>query len=77
MFLKKFAQWKSHLFTVEKHCRQMAFCDTVPDAYMGDVMGDLNSKRGRILGMEPTPDHKLQVIQAQAPMSEREYGISG
>ena len=43
---------------------------TVPDAYMGDVMGDLNSKRGRILGMEPTPDHKLQVIQAQAPMSE-------
>ena len=43
---------------------------TVPDAYMGDIMGDLNSKRGRILGMEPTPDHKLQIIQAQAPMSE-------
>ena len=43
---------------------------TVPEAYMGDIMGDLNSKRGRILGMEPTPDHKLQVIQAQAPMSE-------
>lgn len=37
---------------------------------MGDIMGDLNSKRGRILGMEPTDDHKLQVIQAQAPMSE-------
>lgn len=43
---------------------------TVPESYMGDIMGDLNSKRGRILGMEPTDDHKLQVIQAQAPMSE-------
>ena len=43
---------------------------TVPEAYMGDIMGDLNSKRGRILGMEPTADHKLQIIQAQAPMSE-------
>ena len=42
----------------------------VPESYMGDIMGDLNSKRGRILGMEPTEDHKLQVIQAQAPMSE-------
>ena len=26
---------------------------TVPDAFMGDVIGDLNAKRGRILGLEP------------------------
>ncbi|MBQ3510055.1 MAG: elongation factor G [Peptococcaceae bacterium] len=43
---------------------------TVPEAYMGDIMGDLNSKRGRIMGMEPTADGKQQIILAQAPMSE-------
>lgn len=43
---------------------------TIPELYMGDIMGDLNSKRGRIMGMEPTADGKLQVISAQAPMSE-------
>ncbi len=41
---------------------------TVPDQYMGDVMGDLNSKRGRIVGMEQVG--KRQVIQATAPLSE-------
>lgn len=43
---------------------------TVPDAYMGDIMGDLNSKRGRILGMEHSEDGTKQIIRAQAPMSE-------
>ncbi len=41
---------------------------TVPEAFMGDVMGDLNKKRGRILGMEPRGG--LQVIKAQVPMAE-------
>lgn len=41
---------------------------TVPDQFMGDVIGDLNSKRGRIIGM--TPKGKMQVVQAQVPMSE-------
>lgn len=41
---------------------------TVPDDYMGDVMGDLNKKRGRIMGMEPQDG--LQTIKAQVPMSE-------
>ncbi len=41
---------------------------TVPDAYMGDVIGDLNKKRGRILGMEPNGN--LQIVKAQVPMSE-------
>lgn len=40
----------------------------VPDTYMGDVIGDLNTKRGRVLGMEP--DGKFQVIKAQVPQSE-------
>jgi elongation factor G len=40
----------------------------VPDAYMGDIMGDLNSKRGRIQGMEP--EGGLQKIRAQVPMAE-------
>ena len=29
---------------------------TVPDSYMGDVMGDLNKRRGRVMGMNPTGD---------------------
>lgn len=41
---------------------------TVPEAFMGDVMGDMNKKRGRILGMEPRSG--LQVIRTQVPMSE-------
>lgn len=40
----------------------------VPEAFMGDVIGDLNSKRGRVLGMEP--DGKWQIIKAQVPQSE-------
>ena len=42
---------------------------TVPEEYMGDVMGDINKRRGKILGMEP--DNKgRQVIFAEAPQSE-------
>jgi len=40
----------------------------VPEDSMGDVMGDLNGRRGRVLGMEGRD--KYQVIIAQAPMSE-------
>ncbi len=40
----------------------------VPEAYMGDIMGDLNSKRGKIQGMEP--ENGLQKIRAQVPMAE-------
>ncbi|MDH3838283.1 MAG: elongation factor G [Desulfobacteraceae bacterium] len=39
-----------------------------PDEYMGDIMGDLNSRRGRVLGMDSKG--KNQVIKAQVPMSE-------
>ncbi|MFZ3047778.1 MAG: elongation factor G, partial [Desulfatirhabdiaceae bacterium] len=41
---------------------------TTPDEFMGDIMGDLNSRRGRVLGMEARG--KYQVIKAQVPMSE-------
>jgi elongation factor G len=40
---------------------------TVPDSYTGDVMGDLNKRRGRVLGMNPAPGGK-QVIEADVPM---------
>ncbi|OQX25893.1 MAG: translation elongation factor G [Desulfobacteraceae bacterium IS3] len=39
-----------------------------PDDYMGDIMGDLNSRRGRVLGMDSKG--KNQVIMANVPMSE-------
>ncbi len=42
---------------------------TVPESYMGDIIGDLNGKRGRILGMEPIGGG-LGVVRAMAPMSE-------
>jgi elongation factor G len=42
---------------------------TVPDANMGDVNGDLNTKRARIMGMEPAGPG-LQRIIAQVPMAE-------
>ena len=41
---------------------------TVPDSFTGDIMGDLNKRRGRVLGMNPTVGGK-QVIEADVPMS--------
>ena len=40
----------------------------VPDQYMGDIIGDLNKKRGRVLGMEPVG--KLQKVTAEVPLAE-------
>ena len=40
----------------------------VPDSYMGDVIGDLNRKRGKITGM--VPEGRMQVIRAKAPGAE-------
>ena len=42
---------------------------TVPDSYMGDVIGDLNKRRGRVMGMDPTGDGD-QIITAEVPMGE-------
>lgn len=42
---------------------------TVPDRYTGDVMGDLNKRRGRVLGMNPVGNGK-QVVEADIPMME-------
>ncbi|MEG2857917.1 MAG: elongation factor G, partial [Clostridia bacterium] len=42
---------------------------TVPDKYMGDVIGDLNKRRGRVLGMNPGEDG-AQMIEAEVPMAE-------
>ena len=41
---------------------------TVPDAYTGDIMGDLNKRRGRVLGMNPMSGGR-QIIEADIPMS--------
>ena len=41
---------------------------TVPDDVMGDVMGDLNSRRGKVLGMDSKG--KYQIIKAEVPMAE-------
>ncbi|MGO1369708.1 elongation factor G [Senegalia sp. (in: firmicutes)] len=41
----------------------------IPDDYMGDIMGDMNKRRGRILGMEPCEDGS-QIVRAEAPQAE-------
>ena len=41
---------------------------TTPDEFMGDIMGDLNGRRGRVLGMDSAG--KYQVINAQVPLAE-------
>ena len=40
----------------------------VPDSFMGDVMGDMSSRRGKIIGMDA--EGESQLIKAQAPQSE-------
>ena len=48
----------------------------VPDAYMGDVIGDLNKRRGRIMGMNPVEGGKQEIL-AEAPMAElTDYAIT-
>ncbi|WP_040213771.1 elongation factor G [Clostridium polynesiense] len=41
---------------------------SVPDDYMGDIIGDINKKRGRVLGMEP--EDGVQKVIAEVPMAE-------
>ena len=41
---------------------------TTPDEFMGDIMGDLNGRRGRVLGMDT--EGKYQVINAEVPLAE-------
>jgi elongation factor G len=41
---------------------------TVPDDFMGDVMGDLSSRRGKIAGSEPRGN--FQVVRAKVPLGE-------
>ena len=41
---------------------------SVPDDAMGDVIGDINSRRGKVLGVDPKPGG--QIIRSQVPMSE-------
>ena len=47
----------------------------IPESYMGDVMGDLNKRRGKVLGMEMLEDG-TQLVIGEAPHSELfEYAI--
>ncbi len=42
---------------------------TIPSSYMGDIMGDINKRRGRVIGNEPTEDKNVK-ITADVPVSE-------
>jgi len=41
----------------------------IPDSYLGDVIGDLNKRRGRVMGMNPDSDGN-QIVEAEVPMAE-------
>ena len=44
---------------------------SVPEHMVGDVMGDLNKRRGRVMGMEPNPKRpKYTIVEAEVPKSE-------
>jgi len=42
----------------------------VPESYMGDIVGDLNGRRGRILGMESSEEKGRSIVRAQVPLAE-------
>ena len=43
----------------------------IPENYVGDVMGDLNKRRGRVMGIEPADDgSELQMVLAEVPFGE-------
>ena len=44
---------------------------TVPEEYMGDIIGDLNGRRGRVLGVDS--EGSLQIIKANVPLSEVQH----
>ena len=46
-----------------------ALAVTIPDAYMGDVIGDLNKRRGRVMGMNPDNAGNT-IVEAEVPMAE-------
>lgn len=46
----------------------------IPDKFTGDIMGDLNKRRGRVLGMNPVTGGKQEIV-ADIPLSEL-YGYS-
>jgi elongation factor G len=48
---------------------------TVPDTYTGDIMSDLNGRRGRVLGMNPQ-GNGFTVVEAQAPLAEVQRYVS-
>ena len=46
-----------------------ALAVTIPDTYMGDVIGDLNKRRGRVMGMNPDNQGNT-IVEAEVPMAE-------
>jgi len=42
---------------------------TIPDANMGDIIGDLNKRRGRVMGMNPIGNGE-SLVEAEVPMAE-------
>jgi len=42
----------------------------IPDDFLGDIMGDLNKRRGRIMGIHPDTIPGFQIVEAEAPRAE-------
>lgn len=42
----------------------------IPDSLMGDIIGDINKRRGQIMGMNPSDEPGIQVVEAEVPIAE-------
>ena len=47
-----------------------ALSATVPDDHMGDVMGEVNKRRGRVTGMNPADEKGMRIVEAEVPVAE-------
>ena len=49
----------------------------VSDALMGDIIGDINKRRGQVLSMDAAPEYARKIVEADVPMSEMgDYAMS-
>ena len=48
----------------------MKLAITLPDANMGDVIGDISSRRGHVLGMAPADDDGFTTVEVEVPEAE-------
>ena len=70
-FPQNYPQWSGHWSMSQQPMlpERWRWSVTAPEQYMGDILGDLNKRRGRVMGMTRTGDGE-QIIEAECPEAE-------